>query len=118
MNYGFRFYKNLEVVTGVASLGSTRVWKGKTEVVDGGLLESVTVVVPRTQATPEVIASFDDPLQAPINKGDAVGQLQVFLDGELLLERPLQALQNVESAGFFKRLWDGFLLWLSQIFSP
>ena len=118
LNYGFRFYKNLEVVTGVASLGSTRVWKGKTEVVDGGLLESVTVVVPRTQATPEVIASFDDPLQAPINKGDAVGQLQVFLDGELLLERPLQALQNVESAGFFKRLWDGFLLWLSQIFSP
>ena len=118
LNYGFRFYKNLEVVTGVASLGSTRVWKGKTEVVDGGLLESVTVVVPRTQATPEVIASFDDPLQAPINKGDAVGQLQVFLDGELLLERPLQALQNVESAGFFKRLWDGFLLWRSQIFSP
>lgn len=118
LNYGFRFYKNLEVVTGVASLGSTRVWKGKTEVIDGGLLESVTVVVPRTQATPEVIASFDDPLQAPINKGDSVGQLQVFLDGELLLERPLQALQNVEPAGFFRRLWDGLLLWLSQIFSP
>ena len=118
LNYGFRFYKNLEVVTGVASLGSTRVWKGKTQAVDGGLLESVTVVVPRTQATPEVIASFDDPLQAPINKGDAVGRLQIFLDGELLLERPLQALQNVEAAGFFKRLWDGFLLWLSQIFSP
>ena len=118
LNYGFRFYKNLEVVTGAASLGSTRVWKGKTQAVDGGLLESVTVVVPRTQATPEVIASFDDPLQAPINKGDAVGRLQIFLDGELLLERPLQALQNVEAAGFFKRLWDGFLLWLSQIFSP
>ncbi|MDG0991414.1 MAG: D-alanyl-D-alanine carboxypeptidase [Luminiphilus sp.] len=118
LNYGFRFYKNLEVVTGVASLGSTRVWKGNAETIDGGLLETVTVVVPRNQATPEVIASFDDPLQAPINKGDAVGRLQVFLDGELLLERPLQALQSVEPAGFFKRLWDGFLLWLSQIFSP
>jgi D-alanyl-D-alanine carboxypeptidase (penicillin-binding protein 5/6) len=118
LNYGFRFYQNLEVVTGATSLGRTRVWKGNAEAIDGGLLESVTVVVPRTQAAAEVIATFDDPLQAPINKGDVVGQLQVLLDGELLLERPLQALQTVEAAGFFKRLWDGFLLWLSQIFSP
>ena len=118
LNYGFRFYQNLEVVTGATSLGRTRVWKGNAEAIDGGLLESVTVIVPRTQAAAEVIATFDDPLQAPINKGDVVGQLQVLLDGELLLERPLQALQAVEAAGFFKRLWDGFLLWLSQIFSP
>ena len=81
-------------------------------------METVNVVVPRTQATSEVVATFDDPLQAPIAKGDVVGQLQVFLDGELLLERPLQALQTVEPAGFFKRLWDGFMLWLYQIFSP
>ena len=118
LNYGFRFYQNLEVVTGATSLGRTRVWKGNAEAIDGGLLESVTVIVPRTQAAAEVISTFDDPLQAPINKGDVVGQLQVLLDGELLLERPLQALQTVEAAGFFKRLWDGFLLWLSQIFSP
>ena len=118
LNYGFRFYQNLEVVTGATSLGRTRVWKGNAEAIDGGLLESVTVIVPRTQAAAEVIATFDDPLQAPINKGDVVGHLQVLLDGELLLERPLQALQTVEAAGFFKRLWDGFLLWLSQIFSP
>ena len=108
----------MEVVTGATSLGRTRVWKGNAEAIDGGLLESVTVIVPRTQAAAEVIATFDDPLQAPINKGDVVGQLQVLLDGELLLERPLQALQTVEAAGFFKRLWDGFLLWFSQIFSP
>ena len=74
--------------------------------------------MPRSQATPEVRATFADPLQAPLNKGDVVGQLQVYLDGELLLERPLQALQSVEAAGFFKRIWDGFVLWLSQIFNP
>jgi len=118
LNYGFRFYQNLEVVTGAESLGSSRVWKGKAETIDGGLLESINVVVPRSQATPEVRATFADPLQAPLNKGDVVGQLQVYRDGELLLERPLQALQSVEAAGFFKRIWDGFVLWLSQIFNP
>jgi len=43
LNYGFRFYQNLEVVTGATSLGRTRVWKGNAEAIDGGLLESVTV---------------------------------------------------------------------------
>lgn len=116
LNYGFRFYGNLEIVQGETSLGSSRVWKGVTERLDGGLLESVTVVVPRSKAVPEVIVRFDEPLQAPIARGDNIGQLQVFLEGELLVDRPLQALTAIQPAGFFRRLWDGFLLWLSQFF--
>ena len=73
-------------------------------------------MVPRSKAVPEVLVRFDEPLEAPIARGDRVGQVQVFLDGELLVEQPLQALATVEPAGFFRRLWDGFLLWLSQFF--
>ena len=116
LNYGFRFYENLELVTAGDILASSRVWKGLVDSVDGGLLESVNVVVPRSKAVPEVLVRFDEPLQAPIARGDRVGQVQVFLDGELLIEQPLQALATVEPAGFFRRLWDGFLLWLSQFF--
>ena len=116
LNYGFRFYENLELVTAGDILASSRVWKGLVDSVDGGLLESVNVVVPRSKAVPEVLVRFDEPLQAPIARGDPVGQVQVFLDGELLIEQPLQALATVEPAGFFRRLWDGFLLWLSQFF--
>ena len=116
LNYGFRFYENLELVTAGDILASSRVWKGLVDSVDGGLLESVNVVVPRSKAVPEVLVRFDEPLEAPIARGDRVGQVQVFLDGELLVEQPLQALATVEPAGFFRRLWDGFLLWLSQFF--
>ena len=116
LNYGFRFYENLELVTAGDILASSRVWKGLVDSVDGGLLESVNAVVPRSKAVPEVLVRFDEPLQAPIARGDRVGQVQVFLDGELLIEQPLQALATVEPAGFFRRLWDGFLLWLSQFF--
>ena len=116
LNYGFRFYENLELVAAEDILASSRVWKGLVDSVDGGLLESVNVVVPRSKAVPEVLVRFDEPLEAPIARGDRVGQVQVFLDGELLIEQPLQALATVEPAGFFRRLWDGLLLWLSQFF--
>ena len=117
LNYGFRFYENLELVKGGAPLGSSRVWKGTRERIDGGLLESISVVVPRSKAVPELVVRFNEPLEAPIARGGDIGELRVFLEGELLAERPLQALVSIESAGFFQRLWDGLLLWLSRLFS-
>ena len=118
LNYGFRFYENVEAVAANASLGSSRVWKGTQDVVNAGLLESVLLTLPRGNAAPEVVALFDEPLRAPIERGDQVGSLQVFLNGELLLERPLQALEMIPAGGFFQRLWDSFVLWLTELFTP
>ena len=50
-------------------------------------------------------------LVAPIKKGQQVGKVKVMLDGKVVAERPLVALQAVEEGGFFKRLWDSFWLW-------
>lgn len=118
LNYGFRFYENVEAVAASVSLGSSRVWKGTRDAVNAGLLESVLLTLPRGNAAPEVVALFDEPLQAPIERGDQVGSLQVFLNGELLLERPLQALEMIPAGGFFQRLWDSFVLWLTELFTP
>ncbi len=117
LNYGFRFYQTIQPVMVEAPLGQARVWKGVTKSVDGGLIEPVRMTIPRTNAEPDVIVSFTEPLEAPIARGDALGQIKVILDGEVLLERPLLALGDVPEAGFFARLWDGFMLWLSSLFA-
>jgi len=50
-------------------------------------------------------------LVAPIAKGQAIGVLRLSLDGEVLVERPLVALEDVPEGGFFKRMSDDFWLW-------
>ena len=50
-------------------------------------------------------------LVAPIEQGQAIGTVRVMLDGEVVAQRPLIALQAVERAGFFKRLWHELLMW-------
>ena len=50
-------------------------------------------------------------LIAPIKKGQVIGKLRVTLDNKLIAERPIVALQAVEEANFFKRLWHDFLIW-------
>jgi D-alanyl-D-alanine carboxypeptidase (penicillin-binding protein 5/6) len=37
--------------------------------------------------------------------------VRVSLDGKVLAERPLVALNEVPEAGFFGRLWDEFWMW-------
>ena len=116
LNYGFRFYQNVTPLTAELSLGETRLWKGLKDTVSGGVLTAPTLTMPRSNAATEVVATFADPILAPLKRGDEIGLVQVFLDGELLFEQPLQALEDSEAAGFFKRLWDSFKLWFSQLF--
>ena len=46
-----------------------------------------------------------------IERGQQTGTVRVELDGKVIAERPLVALEAVEEAGFFKRLWHEFLMW-------
>ena len=117
MNYGFRFYQTIEPVIADAVLGQARVWQGQRDVLEAGVLSSVVMTVPRSNAEPELEVVFDEPLIAPIQRGDAVGSLVITLDGEVVHEQPLQALADVPAAGFFARLWDAVLLWLQNLFS-
>jgi len=116
LNYGFRFYQNVTPLTAELSLGETRLWKGLKDTVSGGVLTAPTLTMPRSNAATEVVATFADPILAPLKRGDEIGLVQVFQEGELLFEQPLQALEDSEAAGFFKRLWDSFKLWFSQLF--
>ncbi len=115
LNYGFRFYQTIEPVAAEVSLAQSRVWKGVTQMIDGGVLRSVVMTIPRSNAAPEIVTSVNEPLIAPISRGDAIGTVKVILDGDVVSEQPLQALTDIPEAGFFARLWDGFMLWLTQL---
>jgi D-alanyl-D-alanine carboxypeptidase (penicillin-binding protein 5/6) len=41
--------------------------------------------------------------------------VKVSLDGKVIAQRPLVALNAVEEGGFFKRLWDEFWMWWETV---
>mgnify|MGYP006195295737 CR=1 FL=1 len=47
--------------------------------------------------------------------GQRIGSVRVVLDDEVVAERPLVALEAVEEAGFFKRLWHDLLMWWESV---
>lgn len=116
LNYGFRFYETDVVVTGAEELERPRVWKGQADYVSVGAAEDLVLTLPRGKSRElEQTLLLIDPITAPLAAGDTVGELTLTLDGEVLEQVPLVALETLEPGGFFARLWDMVLMWLARL---
>ena len=80
-----------------------------------GVLESVVLTVPRERTTADINLKVNDQLEAPLSRGDVIGNVQVVRGGEVLFETPLLVLEDVPSGGFFKRLMDALILWFQNL---
>ncbi|MBN7798540.1 D-alanyl-D-alanine carboxypeptidase family protein [Parahaliea mediterranea] len=118
LNYGFRFYETVNLFDAGQELEKPRIWKGAEDYVAVGLLDGAVATLPRgkrDQLSTEL--ELRQPLEAPLSRGDEVGTVRLTLDGEPVFQSPVVALQSVESGGFFARLWDMVLMWISSLFS-
>ena len=112
LNWGFRFYEAHRLYEAGKSLASPKVWKGAANEVAVGVSQPLLVTTPRGKYE-QLKASMDLPksLEAPIAKGQRLGSVKVTLNGKVVAEAPLVALNAVEEGGFFKRLWHELLMW-------
>ncbi|OHE84217.1 MAG: serine-type D-Ala-D-Ala carboxypeptidase [Lysobacterales bacterium RIFOXYD1_FULL_69_11] len=112
LNWGFRFYETHEMYKAGAQVAQQKVWKGQADEVRLGLAEPLLVTVPRGRYE-QLKPMMDVPatLVAPIEKGQAIGTVKVMLDDKVIAQRPLVAIDGIEQAGFFKRLWHELLMW-------
>jgi len=116
LNWGFRFYETHALYTANKALATPKVWKGAGNNVAVGVAQPLLVSTPRGKYD-HLKATMDLPtsLVAPIAKGQKLGTVKVMLDGKLVAQAPLMALQAVEEGGFFKRLWHGLLMWWQSV---
>ena len=112
LEWGFRFFESHQLYAANTKVATHQVWKGRENEVLLGLSEPLVISVERgryTQLKP--VMDLPKTLVAPIAKGQVIGKLRVSLDGKVIAERPLVAIQAVEQGNFFKRLWHAFLMW-------
>jgi len=116
LNWGFQFFEAHQLYAANGAVSTQKVWKGKQDSVALGLTEPLVVTVPRGQYA-ALKSSMQIPAQlvGPIAKGQKIGTVKVTLAGKQVAEAPLVALNAVDEAGFFKRLWDDLLLWWKSV---
>ena len=114
LNWGYTAYDAVKLFDADQPVATPAVWKGAANTVKIGKAGGATVVtVPSGgggKLTTEVVRQ--DPLIAPIAKGQSMGVLKVKMGADTVAEVPLVALEAVEQAGFFGRIWDTIRLWI------
>jgi D-alanyl-D-alanine carboxypeptidase (penicillin-binding protein 5/6) len=113
LNYGFRFYETHRLYGASDRLTRSRVWMGEQEQVALGLASDLYVTIPRHQYERLDARTVIQPqIEAPLVKGQKVGEVIVELDGEVLTRRALVALDDVPEGGIWRTMVDSVLMML------
>ena len=117
LEYGFRFYATQKYFDPNKEYVSAKVWGGRSEQIQLGVSNEISITLPRTSFKDiKVDYEYKSNVQAPIIKGQLMGNLKIISDGEVVKTADLIALENVEAKGFFGRLWSSFVLWVMSLF--
>jgi D-alanyl-D-alanine carboxypeptidase (penicillin-binding protein 5/6) len=118
LTYGFRFYETVSLYKAQESLRKVRVWGGLHQSIQLGLEEDLAITIPRGQRD-QLIASIQvDPIiRAPLARGQAFGTLTLTLEGEVVSEKRVLALNDVAEAGIFGWVWDELELIFTELIS-
>jgi D-alanyl-D-alanine carboxypeptidase (penicillin-binding protein 5/6) len=115
--YGFRYFQTHKLYDKDQELSRARVWKGAADEVVLGVGKDVVITIPRGASDSlKAEITVAKQIEAPLTQGQSLGELVVSLDGKEIYKAPLVALQAVEQAGFFARLWDSLVLFIMGLF--
>lgn len=113
LKFGFRHFESVTPYHAGESFVSHRIWYGNKNYVSLGVLQDTPFSILRGQAA-NVDAFFEltEALEAPVKKGQVVGQLNFRIDDSVIATFPLVALEEVEESGWLGKLYD----YLVQLF--
>jgi len=111
LNWGHAAFDVIKLFDAHQAVTQAPVWKGQSAQVRLGRTTPVVVVVPRGQGKGlKTSVTRQDPLLAPLNKGQTLATLKITLSGQPWQDIPLTALDAVPSAGWMGRAWDAIRL--------
>jgi D-alanyl-D-alanine carboxypeptidase (penicillin-binding protein 5/6) len=114
LNWGLRMFDTIQVTKKNEPFVDLNVWLGKKLRVQTYLDEDTYLTVPkRKKNTIKAIIEYEGPIHAPIKKGDVLGKLNIYLDGELDRQLDIFSYETIKKANIFSRLvrYFNFLVW-------
>ena len=115
LNDGFKNHDLMRIYSANQSLSQFKVWKGAEKHVDVGFMNDLVMSLPKGNPNKiEATLESQQPVFAPLRKGDKLGTLKLAIDGKTY-SYPVVALSDVPQAGYFGRMRDAVMLWFTNL---
>ena len=113
LNWGYTAFEAIKLFDANQAVVTPAIWKGTSPMVKLGRNQSIVVAVPNGMAAKvKTQVLRNDPLLAPVTKGQQLATLRVTAGEQPVVDVPLLALDGVEQAGVIGRAWDAMRLWI------
>lgn len=118
LTYGYRFFETHKLYNAATALTQARVWKGQNKDVALGLADDLVVTMPTGQyKNISANIQLNDSIKAPIIKGQPYGTLNIMLNNQLLVSKPLVALADNNKGGMWRNFSDSINFGFHKLFS-
>jgi D-alanyl-D-alanine carboxypeptidase (penicillin-binding protein 5/6) len=115
LNYGFRFFESHKIYAANTALSSPRTWYGKKKYSELGLDHDLYVTTPIGQfKNIKTNVVLNNPLKAPIIKGQSYGHITVTLNNQIINQESLIAIKDNPECGFFARIIEKISAWFHR----
>jgi D-alanyl-D-alanine carboxypeptidase (penicillin-binding protein 5/6) len=114
LTWGLRSFDTIQIAeknTVIANLG---VWLGKKNKVEVSVNEDIYLTVPkRKKSIVKAFIEYTTPIRAPIEKGDKLGSLSVFVEDKLIKKVDIFSNEKIKRTNIFSRILKSFnfLVW-------
>ena len=114
LNWGLRTFDTIKIVKENEPFEVLEVWEGKKNKVEAVTNEDIYLTIPkRKKKLIEAVIEYNGPILAPIQKGDKIGILNLYISGELIKTTDILSNENIKRANIFSRLFRSlnYLVW-------
>ena len=112
LDYGFETYQQETLVAADERIARVRVTGGKKNALEVAAKNDIIILVKDGDSpTVRTVVNLAGPVEAPVEKGDVLGTLEVWEDGRVLAETELVAAETVESSAYLDYLERLFKRW-------
>ena len=115
LNWGFQSFDTVALYQSGKPVTTLRVFKGDKRDLSAGFQADRYLTLPKGKADKlSLTLESQEPLIAPVLKGQTVGTVKVSLEGKPVAEFPLIALEQIPLANLFGRAVDTVRLWFTH----
>jgi len=114
LNWGLRKFDTIQVAKRDEVISSINVWLGKKNKVDVVPSEDIYLTIPkRKKKTIKAEIIYDSPISAPIQKGDKIGSLKVYILDDLQKDIDILANEDIKRSNIFSRVFKSlnYMVW-------
>lgn len=117
LNWGFGHFETVVKAPANQFVAKLPVLYGDADSIDVVTADNLQVLTTKTQKNKiNTVINLPDDIEAPITKGQIIGDMTAMIDGKAVATVPVIATQDVAQAGFFSRMWEHLTHWIKNLF--